>query len=113
MAEFELPARKRFKRLPQGMQTKLALAVALSHHAELLIMDGPTSGLDPLFRRGLLEKLAKTIQDAEVAVLFSTHITTDLERIADYVTFIRRRSPRVLRAEGRGARELGNRTRGR
>jgi ABC-2 type transport system ATP-binding protein len=89
VAEFELPARKRFKHLSQGMQTKLALAVALSHHAELLVMDEPTSGLDPLFRRALLEKLADIIQDAEVAVLFSTHITTDLERIADYVTFIR------------------------
>jgi len=86
--EFELPARKRFKNLSQGMQTKVGLAVALSHHAELIIMDEPTSGLDPLFRRAFLEKLADTIQAGDVSVLFSTHITTDLERIADFVTFI-------------------------
>jgi ABC-2 type transport system ATP-binding protein len=87
--EFELPERKRFKNLSQGEQTKLALAVALSHHAELIIMDEPASGLDPVSRQGLLETLSEVMKDGDVTVLLSTHITTDLERSADFVTFLR------------------------
>jgi ABC-2 type transport system ATP-binding protein len=68
---------------------KFALAVALSHDADLLIMDEPTSGLDLEFRRELLDELTATLQDEGKSVLFSTHITSDLERVADYVTFIR------------------------
>jgi len=64
------------------------LAVAFSHDAKLLILDEPTSGLDPVARDELLETLAKFIQDGERSVLFSTHITSDLEKIADYITFI-------------------------
>ncbi len=86
--EFELPLKKKFKKLSQGMKTKFALALALSHDADLIIMDEPTSGLDPVFRRDFLEKLSELIQDGEKSVLFSTHITSDLERIADYITFI-------------------------
>ena len=67
---------------------KFSLAVALSHDADLLIMDEPTSGLDPLVRRELLEILSQIIQDENKAVFFSTHITSDLEKIADYVTLI-------------------------
>jgi ABC-2 type transport system ATP-binding protein len=89
VSSFELPARKRLKSLSQGMQSKLALAVALSHHAELVLMDEPTAGLDPVSRRELLETLAGEIQGGEVTVLFSTHITADLERVADFVTFVR------------------------
>jgi len=87
--EFDLPLRKKFKALSQGMQTKFALALALSHDADLLILDEPTSGLDPVFRRELLRRLSALMQDERKSVLFSTHITTDLERIADYITFIR------------------------
>ena len=68
---------------------KFALAFALSHKADLLILDEPTTGLDPVFRRDLLARLSAFIQDEGKAVLFSTHITTDLERIADFITFIR------------------------
>jgi ABC-2 type transport system ATP-binding protein len=68
---------------------KLALAVALSHGAELVLMDEPTSGLDPVFRRELLERLSGLIQDGRTSVLFSTHITPDLERVADYITCLR------------------------
>ena len=72
------------------MRTRFALAVALSHGAELLLLDEPSSGLDPAFRRDLLERLTQIISGGRVSVLFSTHITSDLDRIADYVTFLRR-----------------------
>lgn len=87
--EFELPLGKSFKALSRGMKMKFALAAALSHKADLLILDEPTSGLDPVFRRELLKKLSAFIQDEGKSVLFSTHITSDLERIADFITFIR------------------------
>jgi len=86
---FELPLNKPLKKFSQGMVTKAALALALSHHAELIVMDEPTSGLDPAFRRELLEIVADLLKDGRKSVLFSTHITSDLERIADYITFIR------------------------
>ncbi len=89
LKEFDLPPRKRFGRLSRGMRTKVALALALSHHAELLVLDEPTSGLDPVFRRELLERLTSYIGDEGASVLFSTHITADLERTADYITFVR------------------------
>jgi ABC-2 type transport system ATP-binding protein len=87
--QFGLPLGKRFKALSHGTKMKFALAVALSHDADLLIMDEPTAGLDLEFRRELLDQLTSTLQDAKKSVLFSTHITSDLERVADYVTFIR------------------------
>ncbi len=87
-SEFDLPEGKKFKELSRGTRMKFALVLALSHHADLIIMDEPTSGLDPVFRRELLEKLAQLLQDEEKSILFSTHITSDLERIADYITFI-------------------------
>jgi ABC-2 type transport system ATP-binding protein len=89
IAEFGLPMGKKIKTLSQGMRTKFALALALAHDADLLVMDEPTSGLDPVFRRELLHGLSGLLQDEGKSILFSTHITTDLERIADYVTFIR------------------------
>jgi len=98
-ATFELPLTKKVKKLSQGMRTKFALALALSHDAELLILDEPTTGLDPVFRRELLHGLSGLLQDENKSVLFSTHITSDLERIADYVTFIRDGS--VLLSESR------------
>jgi len=88
-ARFGLPLGKRFKTLSHGMKMKFALAVALSHDAELLLMDEPTAGLDLAFRRELLHELGAILQDERKSVLFSTHITADLERIADYVAFIR------------------------
>jgi ABC-2 type transport system ATP-binding protein len=87
-AEFQLPLSKRFKTLSLGMKSKFALALALAHDPDLLILDEPTSGLDPVFRRELLERLAGIIEDERKAVLFSTHITADLERIADFITFV-------------------------
>jgi len=86
---FELPLEKKFKKVSHGTRTKFALAMALSHNAELVLLDEPTSGLDPVFRRDLLYRLGELLQDETVSVLFSTHITADLERIADYITFLR------------------------
>ncbi len=86
--QFDLPLAKKFKALSRGMKMKFSLAVALSHNADLIILDEPTSGLDPVFRRELLEIFSGIIQDERKSILFSTHITSDLERIADYVTFI-------------------------
>jgi len=88
--EFDLPLDQKVKTLSRGMQLKFALSIALSHHAELIIMDEPTSGLDPVFRRELLDILSELIQDEKKSILFSTHVTSDLERIADYITFIYR-----------------------
>lgn len=88
MERLELPWKRKIGHLSKGMGTKLSIAIALSHHAELIILDEPTSGLDPVSRREILDILAEVIQDEEKAVFFSTHITTDLEQIADYITFI-------------------------
>jgi len=87
--EFEVPTGKWFGSLSRGTRTKAALALALAHHADLLVLDEPTAGLDPVFRRSLLERLAAYVADGQASVLFSTHITSDLERTADYLTFIR------------------------
>jgi ABC-2 type transport system ATP-binding protein len=86
--KFELSPEKQVKELSRGMKLKLMLAVAMSHGAKLLILDEPTSGLDPVARNELLNILRDYISDREKSVFFSTHITSDLERIADYITLI-------------------------
>lgn len=88
--QFELPLNKAIKTFSKGMQTKASLAIALSHHAELIIMDEPTAGLDPIFRRELLHILQEVMLDGNRTIFFSTHITTDLNRIADYITLIQK-----------------------
>lgn len=80
--------KKKIKDLSRGMQMKLMLAIALSHDARLLILDEPTSGLDVLARDELMDMLHAYIEDGEHSVLFSTHITADLERAADFITYI-------------------------
>ncbi|MFT3875885.1 MAG: ABC transporter ATP-binding protein [Propioniciclava sp.] len=79
---------KKVKELSRGMGMRLQLAVALSHGAELLVLDEPTGGLDPLARSELLEMIADFMTDASHSVLFSTHITSDLEKVADYITVL-------------------------
>lgn len=88
LKQFEISPKKKIKELSKGMKTKFSLAFALSHHAELIIMDEPTSGLDPVFRNEILEILVDLLQDENKGVIFSTHITSDLDKIADYITFI-------------------------
>ncbi|MEK4652077.1 ABC transporter ATP-binding protein [Niallia sp. FSL W8-0954] len=86
--DFSLPMDKKINELSKGMKMKFSLAIALSHQAELLIMDEPTSGLDPLVRTELLDVLQTLIQDENKTIFFSTHITSDLDKIADYITLI-------------------------
>lgn len=85
---FGLPENKHIGDFSKGMKMKLMIAIALSHKAELVILDEPTSGLDPVARDELLDILAEYIEDENCGVLFSTHITADVERIADYVTIL-------------------------
>ncbi len=86
--KLSLPADKAIKKLSKGMKMKLAIAAALSHHSELLILDEATSGLDPIVRDDLLDMLLEFVQDEKHSVLVSSHITSDLEKIADYIVFL-------------------------
>ena len=88
LKQFHILPSKKVKELSKGMQMKLMLACAFSYDAKLLILDEPTSGLDPVSRDELLDILLEYIEDGEHSVLFSTHITEDLERVADYITYI-------------------------
>lgn len=88
LARFSIDRSKKINQLSKGMKMKTALAIALSHNPELLILDEPTSGLDPIVRDELLGILMEFIQDESRSVFFSSHITTDIEKIGDYVTFI-------------------------
>ncbi|MCP3978920.1 MAG: ABC transporter ATP-binding protein [bacterium] len=88
LRSFGLEPGRRFGTLSRGNRMKFALALALSHHARLIVLDEPTSGLDPVFRRDLLDLLQTQLVDEECSVLFSTHLTADLDRIADYVTLL-------------------------
>ena len=89
LARFRIDDRKKISELSAGMRVKLGIAMALSHNAKLIILDEPTSGLDPMAREELLDLLREIVEDGERSVLFSTHITSDLDKCADYVIFIR------------------------
>ncbi|WP_353892781.1 ABC transporter ATP-binding protein [Proteinivorax hydrogeniformans] len=86
--KFRLNLGKKLEDLSKGMKIKFSIAMALSHKPELILMDEPTSGLDPVFRREFLELLQDIIEKRKASVIFSTHITSDLEKVADYITFI-------------------------
>ena len=85
---FTLPNNKPIKILSKGMRKKLEIATAISHHPKLLILDEPTAGLDPIARNDVIDIFQSFIQNEECSIFISTHITTDLEHIADYITFI-------------------------
>ena len=85
---FELPLKKKFKGFSRGMEMRLSIATALSHDPQLLVLDEPTSGLDPVMRSEILDIFLEFMQDESHSILLSTHITSDLEHIADYITFV-------------------------
>ncbi len=89
MAKFELDKRKRFKDYSKGMRTKFSIVMALAQQADLIILDEPTSGLDPIARTEFLDLLYDVIQDENKTIFFSTHITSDLYKIADHICLIR------------------------
>lgn len=88
LSDFKLTTNKQIKTFSKGMRKKLEIAVALSHKPNILILDEPTSGLDPIVRDEILDIFLNFIQDENNTILLSTHITSDLEKIADYITFI-------------------------
>lgn len=85
---FQLPRKKKFGQFSKGMKMKLQIAAALSHNAKLLILDEATTGLDPVIRNEILDIFLEFLQDEENSVFMSSHITTDIEKVADSVTFI-------------------------
>lgn len=89
MQIFELDSQKKVRELSSGMRVKYMIAMALSHGAKLLILDEPTSGLDPVSREDLLELFRTLVKDGSRSILFSTHITSDLEKCADDITYIK------------------------
>lgn len=88
MERFRLPLNKEIKTFSKGMKMKLNISAALSHRPKLLILDEATSGLDPVMRDDILDVFLDFVQDEEHSILMSSHISTDLEKIADYITFI-------------------------
>lgn len=85
---FDIPSDKKIKLLSRGMAMKLSISVALSHKAKLLILDEATSGLDPVVREEILDIFLEFVEDENNAILLSSHISSDLEKVADYIIFI-------------------------
>ena len=88
LRQFSLDESKQFRSLSNGMKVKYLLALALFHHAALYILDEPTSGLNPVSRDEILHIFTRIVKDGKRSVLFSTHITSDLDRCADDITYI-------------------------
>ena len=88
--KFGLPEKKLIKEFSRGMKMKLSLSAALAHHPKLLILDEATAGLDPVVRDEILDEFLGFIQDEDHAILMSSHITSDLEKVADYIAYIHR-----------------------
>lgn len=88
LREFHLPSGQKIKHYSRGMTMKLAMAAALAHHPQLLILDEATSGLDPIMRDEMLDVFLDFVQEENHSILLSSHITSDLEKVADYIAFI-------------------------
>lgn len=101
LERFGLPTDKKLKSFSRGMQMRISIAAALSHSPRLLVLDEPTGGLDPVMRSEILDILLDFMQDEDHSILISTHITSDLEHIADYIGFIH--NGRMIFTEERNA----------
>lgn len=88
LRKFDLPEGKKVKELSRGMKMKLSIAVALAHRPKLLVLDEATSGLDPVVRDEILDEFLAFISDEDHAILLSSHITSDLEKVCDYVVYL-------------------------
>lgn len=88
LREMSLPTDKKIKDFSKGMKMKLSIAIAFSHNSKLLILDEATSGLDPVVRDDILDMFLEFVQDENNSILVSSHITSDLEKVADYIVFI-------------------------
>lgn len=88
LEKFGLDSKKKYKEYSRGMKMKLSIAVAMSHNAKLLLLDEATSGLDPVVRDQLLDEFNEFTRDENHSILISSHITSDLEKICDYIAFI-------------------------
>jgi ABC-2 type transport system ATP-binding protein len=88
LEQFDIPPKKRIKKFSKGMKVKLTLAIALSHNPELILLDEPTSGLDPIVRRDVIDFLKAFTEEKDKTVILSSHITDDIARIADYITYL-------------------------
>lgn len=86
--KFNLPLNKKLKDFSTGMRAKATIAIALSHNTELFVMDEPTTGLDPVVRREIIDTFREIMTNEDKTILFSTHITEDLEKLADYIVMI-------------------------
>ena len=106
LKKLSLPIDKPIKQYSRGMKMKLAISAALSHNSKLLILDEATSGLDPVIRDDILDILLDFVQDEEHSILISSHITTDLEKIADYIVFIHEGKVVFFKAQRRADRTV-------
>jgi ABC-2 type transport system ATP-binding protein len=88
LEQFEIPPKKRIRKFSKGMKVKLSFAIALSHNPELILLDEPTSGLDPIIRREVIDFLKTFTEENDKTVILSSHITDDISRIADYITYM-------------------------
>lgn len=88
MKRFEIPLNKKIKELSKGMKMKLSIAVAMSHDSRLLILDEATSGLDPVVRNEILDLFREYIEDEQHTIFMSSHITSDIEKVADYIMLV-------------------------
>lgn len=107
LEKFKIPDKKAIKDFSRGMKMKLSIAAALSHYPKLLILDEATSGLDPVVRNEILDVFLDFIQDEEHSILMSSHITTDLEKVCDYITFIQNGEIQFSRSKDELTEEFG------